>query len=121
MPLGPSKPSADSRLTEVLIHHVDLDAGYTPAQWPTDFVQFMLRLAVSALSKRDAVPAMSLTTSDTATSYDVGPAAAFTLDAPIIAIHGAQHSLLAWLMGRSPGADLTVQGNEPLPKPPPLY
>ncbi|MFI1294243.1 maleylpyruvate isomerase N-terminal domain-containing protein [Streptomyces sp. NPDC020792] len=30
--------AADSRLCEVLTHHVDLDADYTPAQWPTDFV-----------------------------------------------------------------------------------
>jgi maleylpyruvate isomerase len=117
----PAARAADSRLTEVLIHHVDLDAGYTPAQWPTDFVRFMLRLAVSALSKRDGVPAMRLTASDTGTSYELGSTAAFTRDTPVIAIHGAQHSLSAWLTGRSPGADLIVQDDEPLPKPPPLY
>ncbi|MDH6574632.1 GNAT family N-acetyltransferase [Kitasatospora sp. MAP5-34] len=30
------------------VHHVDLDAGYTPAQWPADFVHSMLgRVAAS--------------------------------------------------------------------------
>jgi uncharacterized protein (TIGR03083 family) len=30
----PAARAADSRLCEVLVHHVDLGAAYTPAQWP---------------------------------------------------------------------------------------
>jgi len=33
-----------SRLAEVLIHHVDLDLGFTPEDWPRPFVADMLTL-----------------------------------------------------------------------------
>ena len=48
---GPPRPGAVAdtpawqlgwaRLREVLIHHVDLDAGYSPADWPGPFVARM--------------------------------------------------------------------------------
>jgi maleylpyruvate isomerase len=37
------------RLGEVLIHHVDLDIGYRPRDWPTAFVSDYLDRAVSTL------------------------------------------------------------------------
>jgi maleylpyruvate isomerase len=37
------------RLGEVLIHHVDLDIGYRPRDWPAAFVRDYLDRAVSAL------------------------------------------------------------------------
>ncbi|MGW5129524.1 maleylpyruvate isomerase family mycothiol-dependent enzyme [Streptomyces sp. NPDC004069] len=107
--------AADSRLCEVLIHHVDLNADYTPAQWPTGFVRDMLGRVVASFSARDNAPAMRLHTTDTEISYDIGTAR----PAPII--HGPQTSLLAWLMGRAQGADLVVNGASELPRPPFLY
>ncbi|MGW4566477.1 maleylpyruvate isomerase family mycothiol-dependent enzyme [Streptomyces sp. NPDC004561] len=107
--------AADSRLCEVLIHHVDLDAGYTPAQWPTDFVRDMLGRVVASFSTRDGTPAMRLHATDTEIGYDIGTAR----QAPVI--HGTQTSLLAWLMGRAPGTDLAVNGAPELPGPPFLY
>jgi len=108
--------AADSRLCEVLIHHVDLNADYTPAQWPTGFVRGMLGRVVASFSARDDAPSMRLHTTDTEISYDIGTAAR---PAPII--HGPQASLLAWLMGRTQGADLVVNGASELPRPPFLY
>jgi maleylpyruvate isomerase len=113
----PAARAADSRLCEVLVHHVDLDTGYTPAQWPADFVHAMLGRVAASFSARADAPAMRLhaTDTDTDTWYDIGTAR------PAPAIHGLASSHLAWLMGRSQGADLTVQDGAALPEPPFLY
>jgi maleylpyruvate isomerase len=111
----PAARAADSRLSEVLVHHVDLDAGYTPAQWPADFVHAMLGRVVISFSTRDNAPAMRLYATDTDAWYDINIAQ------PTPVIHGAQSSLLSWLMGRSPGTELTVQDRAALPEPPLLY
>jgi len=111
----PAARAADSRLSEVLVHHADLDAGYTPAQWPADFVRTMLGRVAASFSAREDAPAMRLCATDTDTEYEIGGAR------PAPVIHGPQSSLLAWLMGRSRGADLTVHGAADLPEPPFLY
>jgi len=111
----PAPRAADSRLGEVLVHHVDLDAGYTPAHWPTAFTTEMLPMVVAAFNARSDAPAMSLHATDSGDRYEVGRVDG----AP--AVHGSQSSLLAWLMGRGPGADLTVPGGAALPRPPFLY
>jgi maleylpyruvate isomerase len=111
----PAARAADSRLCEVLVHHADLDAGYAPAQWPADFVRTMLGQVVASFSARDDAPAMQLYATDTDARYEIGGAR----PAPII--RGPQNSLLAWLMGRSGGGDLTVHGASALPEPPFLY
>ena len=51
---------ADSRLTEVLVHHVDLRAGFTPNHWPHGFVGDMLTRVVSSFTSRDDTAAMRL-------------------------------------------------------------
>lgn len=111
----PAARAADSRLCEVLVHHVDLDAGYTPAHWPADFVHAMLDRVVASFGARDHAPAMRLHATDTDTWHDIG----ITRPAPVI--HGPQSSLLSYLMGRSQGPDLTTQDHAELPKPPFLY
>ncbi|MHA6763893.1 maleylpyruvate isomerase family mycothiol-dependent enzyme [Streptacidiphilus sp. PAMC 29251] len=114
----PAARAADSRLCEVVIHHVDLDAGYTPAQWPDDFVHGMLGRVVASFNARADAPAMRLHATDTDTDswYDIGNVRSAAV------IHGPRSSLLAWLMGRrSPGADLIVQDGAALPQPPFLY
>jgi maleylpyruvate isomerase len=47
-----------SRLTEVLIHHVDLELGFTPGDWPRPFVTDMLPLLASSLGQRDGMAAL---------------------------------------------------------------
>lgn len=111
----PAARAADSRLSEVLVHHVDLNAGYTPAQWPSHFVHDMLERVVKSFTTRDTAPAMRLHATDTDTWYRISDAQ------PAPEIHGAENSLLSWLMGRSPGDDLAVENYPALPKPPFLY
>lgn len=111
----PAARAADSRLTEVLVHHVDLDAGYTPAQWPAPFVHDMLDRVVTSFSARDDAPPMRLHATDTDTRYSISGAQ------PAPEIHGVESSLLSWLMGRSPGHDLTTEDHAALPEPPFLY
>ncbi|MCX4726734.1 maleylpyruvate isomerase family mycothiol-dependent enzyme [Streptomyces sp. NBC_01306] len=111
----PAARAADSRLCEVLVHHVDLNAGYTPVQWPSHFVHDMLDRVVKSFSARENAPAMRLHATDTDTWYRISD------DQPAPEIHGAESSLLSWLMGRSPGNDLAVEDYRALPSPPFLY
>ena len=111
----PAARAADSRLTEVLVHHVDLRVGYAPADWPPGFVSQMLSRVAGSFSLRDNITAMRCYAADTDTWYEVKE----SKDARVIL--GEQASLLAWLMGRSDGADLRPQEGTALPALPPLY
>jgi maleylpyruvate isomerase len=61
------------RIREVEVHHVDLGAGYTPADWPSWFVLDLLATELPALATR-AAPADVL-------AWLIGRAQAPTLDA----------------------------------------
>lgn len=97
------------RLIEVEFHHVDLDAGYTPAHWPDEFVADTLAGAATALSDDQRWPALVLAADDTGDSYAIGPLAA----AGPVEVSGPQTALLAWLSGRSRGDGL--RHTDPLP------
>jgi maleylpyruvate isomerase len=112
----PAVRAADSRLCEVLVHHVDLGAAYTPSQWPRDFVEDMLGRVARSFGARHDAPTMRLHATDSDAWYDVGAVGPRTQT-----IHGPRHSLLAWLMGRTQGTDLTTSGASALPRPPFLY
>lgn len=80
-----------SRICEVELHHVDLDAGYGPADWPVAFAQRLLH-----------DPA----TPHVATLVDESGTHLLTIDgAPVVT--GPVHLLAAWLTGRSDGTGLT--------------
>jgi maleylpyruvate isomerase len=112
----PADMVARSRLAEVLIHHVDLDLGFGPASWPAPFVNDMLTITASALVNRSPAPlSVRLDASDTGRSFQIGSAA----DA--IQIRGTEAGLLAWLVGRSGGADLSSDHPGPLPPVPSIY
>ncbi|MEU7139355.1 maleylpyruvate isomerase family mycothiol-dependent enzyme [Nocardia sp. NPDC046473] len=94
------------RLQEVEIHHVDLNSGYTPADWPATFVARVLGQATVDMNRITAaatepVPAFALRATDTDFTGIVGT------DSPTNTIAGPAASLAAWLLGRSDGADLT--------------
>lgn len=80
-----------SRVCEVELHHVDLDAGYGPADWPASFA---LRLLHDPATPRAA----TLVAEDGATLLSVP-------DAPVVT--GPVHLLAAWLTGRGDGTGLT--------------
>ena len=96
----PAARAADSRLTEVLVHHVDLNAGYGPVDWPPTFVALMLDRVVASFGARPDAPVLRLHAADIDRRYETGQPAEAQF------VHGSAASLLAWLMGRSSGADL---------------
>ncbi len=103
------------RLGEVLVHHVDLDIGYRPQDWPAAFVSDYLDRAVTGLRGHPEL-VIRMEATDTGRVHEAGvidPAA------PVIA--GPEYALLAWLLGRSDGAELAREGNGRLPEVPPLY
>jgi maleylpyruvate isomerase len=94
------------RQVEVEVHHVDLDVGYTPADWPAGFVSRLLRITASGEPRGDG-QSFVLRATDTGREYPVGEAGP--------TISGASRSLLAWVIGRSDGADLQVEPSRTLP------
>ena len=106
-----------SRFAEVLIHHVDLDLGFGPGQWPAWFVDWLLPTAVDALNNRQIAPlAASLHAADTgrdfALSHDsVDP----------VRISGTEADLPAWVLGRPDGNVLARDKPGPLPSMPSSY
>jgi len=100
------------RLREVEIHHVDLNAGYTAADWPAAFSQRLLHEVIARFATRDDVPALVLHPTDAGSETTLGHSnGAATVSGPV-------HAIAAWLIGRSPGEDLAVSPQGPLPTPP---
>ncbi|WP_067796501.1 maleylpyruvate isomerase family mycothiol-dependent enzyme [Actinomadura formosensis] len=93
----PAARAADARLTEVLIHHVDLDAGFTPGDWPAGFTARLLVSVTASFARRDDAPNLRLYATDTGQEHGNGD----------LVVTGPATSLLAWLLGRSPGTALT--------------
>lgn len=118
----PAWRAADSRLTEVHIHHVDLRADFGPADWPASFVRTTLDTVISAFAGREGVPLLRLSATDTGRNYQVGEPGPIIVTSGAAAdvlhladeggwdqadvVRGPQASLLAWLLGRSDGNDL---------------
>jgi maleylpyruvate isomerase len=109
LPAGP-QPAAYGvwrRLREVEVHHVDLDAGYTTADWPESFTHRLLHEVCSGLSTRDDVPAVTVRPSETGHPLAIGSGG------PVVA--GPAYALAGWLTGRSAATGLTVSPDGPLP------
>ncbi len=102
------------RLSELEIHHVDLDAGYRPADWPADFARECLERATDSFRGPDS-PAALLRATEDGGEHRIGPPG----QAAVVTISGRSHALLAWLLGRSVGGDLTATPAGPLPAVPP--
>ncbi|TDB99512.1 maleylpyruvate isomerase family mycothiol-dependent enzyme [Micromonospora fluostatini] len=100
------------RLRELEVHHVDLAAGYRPADWPVAFAQRLLHEVTTGLTDNPDAPAMVLRFDGSAHEVVVGDRA----DAPTIC--GPAHELAAWLIGRTGGDLLTVTPDGRLPTPP---
>ncbi|MEU7629829.1 maleylpyruvate isomerase family mycothiol-dependent enzyme [Nocardia sp. NPDC049220] len=92
------------RLQEVEIHHVDLNTGYQPSDWPTAFVARLLPQAAADLNRRIVeFPLASFALHATDTDYT-------TIVGATPATHnitGPAASLAAWLIGRNAGTDLS--------------
>ena len=99
------------RLREVLIHHVDLDAGYSPAHWPAGFVSRCLDEVAHHFEERDDFTPLALRAEDTGRRFRIRLAK--DTDSPLVS--GPEPALLAWLIGRSAGDGLDVEPDGPLP------
>ncbi|WP_063794604.1 maleylpyruvate isomerase family mycothiol-dependent enzyme [Microbispora sp. ATCC PTA-5024] len=108
---GPAHRVPPSLLCELEIHHVDLDAGYTPGDWPGWYAAWECRRVARDFAGRD--PAGRPGARVAATDDDLS----FTFrEGPLVT--GTCRALLAWLTGRSPGTGLTVAPAGPLPEVP---
>ncbi|MFA1551190.1 maleylpyruvate isomerase family mycothiol-dependent enzyme [Actinomadura chokoriensis] len=106
------------RWNEVEAHHVDLAAGYGPADWPEPYVRWA---AAATLADVAAVPAgrrgelagYRITATDSGESAELG----WTAGGPEAS--GSGRALLGWLSGRTDGSGVHVRPDGPLPVPPP--
>ena len=86
------------RLREVEIHHADLGAGYSPAQWSPDFCRVLL----SSAAGREFAEPFSVLARDLAETWHLGA----TDDEPGAVVSGDAADLAWWLTGRGDGSDL---------------
>ncbi|WP_207945141.1 maleylpyruvate isomerase family mycothiol-dependent enzyme [Actinomadura rubrisoli] len=106
------------RWHEVEAHHVDLAAGYGPADWPEPYVRWALTstlVDIAALpeGRRGGLAGYRITATDSGESADLG----WTPGGPEAS--GSGRALLGWLSGRSHGAGVALRPDGPLPTPPP--
>jgi maleylpyruvate isomerase len=116
---GPPFPALgvlERRLSEVEIHHVDVAAGYSPGDWPEDFVSEALPRVAESFAGRDDVPPCVAWADGAKDSFRLGPEQA---GPPSAIIRGQPADLLAWLLGRGDGARLTLARGDALPELPP--
>lgn len=102
---GPPRPASAilwARRREVEIHHVDLAAEYTPANWSDEFTTHALGEAAKHFCRLGAGPFVLSATSSGARWTVAAPAD----PDPELTITGPQSALLAWLIGRSSGQGL---------------
>jgi len=101
------------RLAEVEYHHVDIDFGYGPGDWPDDFVAAELAALTDRFAAAEELPPVLLRDAATGTEYRIGAAAG-----PAVTAQAPAAGLLAWLSGRADGARLTVhRGGTPADDP----
>lgn len=91
------------RAGEVILHHYDLDLGYSPDQWPQPWVSLALHDATRDLTSRAGEP-LALRATDS--GFGVGDGGGRT-------ISGTQADLLAWVTRGVTGASLTTTGDLP--------
>jgi len=94
------------RLRELEIHHVDLAAGYSPQDWPPQFVVRALRESLRAVGRRNDVPPFTAVVDGRPERVGSGGGAT---------VRGPAPAVLAWLTGRSTGADLEAEPDGALP------
>ncbi|WP_051836261.1 maleylpyruvate isomerase family mycothiol-dependent enzyme [Streptomyces sp. NRRL WC-3742] len=119
--LFPAHEIPMKRLLEVEYHHVDLAAGYTPAQWPEEFAIDEFHRLTAQLHGTD-LPLTEVHAEDTGRFGTIGSS---TPDADgrsfaELTVEGPQRALTAWLSGRSDGADLRRTPDTALPQLPPM-
>ncbi|WP_030238436.1 maleylpyruvate isomerase family mycothiol-dependent enzyme [Streptomyces sp. NRRL S-350] len=111
--LFPASDIPHKRLLELEYHHVDLDAGHTPAQWPESFAVAQFHKLADGLSDA-GLSAVELIADDTEDRAVIGTGEA------ALTVRGPVRALTAWLSGRSDGANLRRTPDTALPPLPPM-
>ena len=118
----PARGILARRLSELEIHHVDLDAGYRPADWPASFVAATLARVAGDFAGRADVPACLVRPDGLDAAFPIGPARTGPGSpdpAGQVTVSGPPAALLAWLTGRGSGTGLEVEGAGAVPVLPP--
>ncbi|MBD3913631.1 maleylpyruvate isomerase family mycothiol-dependent enzyme [Nocardioides hwasunensis] len=105
VPDGPTFQHADiplMRLRELEIHHADLSAGYTPADWSDEFATVLL----DAMTRFRTSTPFGIRAIDLDRSWHFGEGEG----GPVVS--GTAGALGWWLTGRGTGDDLTSDTNE---------
>lgn len=110
---GPAADVPPARLTEVQVHHVDLNLGFGPADWPAAWAGELLAEVTRQVAEEAPRLSGRLRAADTGRSFRLGGGAGGSGE-----ITGTEAELLAWLLGRSDGAGLARNVAGPLPSVP---
>ena len=94
----PARAVAGMRLREVEIHHADLDAGYTRADWPLPFATYLLETMTARGGSDQHV---TVEPTDVGGTWQAGAAST----GPVVS--GTTADLAWWLTGRGAGEGLT--------------
>jgi maleylpyruvate isomerase len=89
------------RLREVEIHHADLAAGYSAADWPEAFDAVL----IESMTRRPYPQPFRVLARDLARTWDFGDGQ------PVATVTGDAAAVAWWLTGRGDGADLTVDAD----------
>jgi maleylpyruvate isomerase len=114
-PGGPTFPASGAvlmRWREVEIHHADLGAGYTAADWSTDVAVAVL----DSMRQRPWPTGFRVLARDLADTWEYGDLSA-TPAPPTVT--GESRDLAWWLTGRGDGETLTSDDTDQLPEVPP--
>ncbi len=107
---GPAAKLVWRRLREVEVHHVDLDLGYEPADWPEAFTHRLIHELVTDRPRSTGpMPAIGFAIDGLAYVPSIGTGT------PTIVVSGSAPDVAAWLAGRSTGSNLTVDPDGSLP------
>lgn len=98
----PARDVLRSRRTEVEVHHADLGASYSPADWPEEFVRTLI---ARVQDDRADGPSMVLSSTDVDGLWKLGQGAGPEISGPAWA-------LAWWLVGRGDGTELTSSTGE---------
>lgn len=109
-PAAPAWSMLARRLFEVEVHHADLGAGYSPADWPDWFVTDELYRVCGQLTANPEAPTAVLSDAASGRQYFLR-----TEGESELTVTGPGYALLAWLIGRESDGELSVDPDGPLP------
>lgn len=116
-PGGPSFPASGvllMRWREVEIHHADLGADYTHADWSTDFAVAVLE----SMRHRPWPTGFRVLARDLADTWEYGDVSGAPDSTPTPTVTGESRDLAWWLTGRGDSSTLTSDDTDQLPEVP---